>query len=67
VAEGTIPASASVAGVVTAHVLKDTDTVVKYHLEDDESGRKRTFANRPVSIPAELDALKRVLDDAVHG
>ena len=49
------------------HLLKDTETVVKYHLEDDESGQRRRFANRPVSIPAELDALKRVLDDAVHG
>ncbi len=67
VAEGTIPATATVAGVVTAHVLKDTDTVVKYHLEDDDAGNRNTFANRPVSIPAELDALKRVLDDAVHG
>jgi threonine synthase len=67
VASGDIPADATVVGVVTAHLLKDTDTVVKYHLEDDEAGDRRRFANRPVSIPAELDALKRVLDDAVHG
>ena len=54
-------------GVVTANILKDTDTIVTYHLHDDDLGQRRPFANRPVSIPAELDALKRVLDDAVHG
>jgi len=67
VTSGEIAPGASVVGVVTAHLLKDTDTVVTYHLEDDEAGNRRTFANRPVSIPADLDALKRVLDDAVHG
>ncbi len=67
VAEGVIAPDANVVGVVTAHMLKDTDTIVTYHLHDDESGQRRQFANRPISIPAELDALKRVLDDAVHG
>jgi threonine synthase len=67
VANGQIAPDARVVGVVTAHVLKDTDTVVKYHLEDDATGARRRFANRPISIPAELDALKRVLDDAVYG
>jgi threonine synthase len=67
VADGRIAPNASVVGVVTANILKDTDTVVKYHLEDDDAGNRRAFANRPISIPAELDALKKVLDDAVHG
>jgi threonine synthase len=67
VANGEIPADATVVGVVTAHLLKDTDIIVKYHLEDDDAGHRREFANRPISIPAELDALKKVLDDAIHG
>ena len=67
VAEGRIAADANVVGVVTANILKDTDTIVTYHLDDDKHGQRRAFANRPISIPAELDALKRVLDDAVHG
>jgi threonine synthase len=67
VSEGKLAPDASVVGVVTANILKDTDTVVKYHLEDDDAGNRREFANRPISIPAELDALKKVLDDAVHG
>ena len=67
VAQGLIAKDANVVGVVTANILKDTDTIVTYHLHDDDLGQRRPFANRPVSIPAELDALKRVLDDAVHG
>ena len=67
VASGEISPDATVVGVVTATVLKDIDTVVKYHLEDDEHGQRREFANRPTSIPATLDALRKVLDDAVHG
>jgi threonine synthase len=67
VADGRISPDATVVGIATAHMLKDTDTIVDYHLNDDASGRLRPFANRPVSIPATLDALKRVLDDAVHG
>ena len=67
IAEGRVSPEASVVGVVTAHVLKDTDTIVKYHLEDGPGGEPRPFANRPVSIPAELDAVKRVLDDALLG
>lgn len=67
VADGRVSPDASVVGVVTAHVLKDTDTIVKYHLEDGPDGQRRPLANRPVSIPAGLDAVKRVLDDALLG
>lgn len=67
VGQGLIARDANVVGVVTANILKDTDTIVKYHLDSDETGQRRAFANRPISIPAELEALKRVLDDAVHG
>ena len=67
VARGDIAPDATVVGVATATILKDTDAIVRYHLEDDEQGEAQALANRPVSIPADLDALKKVLDDAVHG
>ena len=67
VADGRVSPDASVVGVVTATVLKDTDTIVKYHLDDGPGGEPRVFANRPISIAANLDALKRVLEDALHG
>ncbi len=60
-----IPDDATVVGVLTGNVLKDTDAIVRYHLED-EDGEPRERANRPVKIEASLDALKRVLDDAIH-
>jgi threonine synthase len=66
VREGTISPDANVVGVLTGHLLKDSDAVVKYHLEDVD-GAPRTGANRPVTIPAELSALERVLTDAIHG
>ncbi len=67
VADGRVSPDATVVGVATAHILKDTDAVVNYHLNNDANGKQRPLANRPVSIPATLDALKRILDDAVHG
>lgn len=64
VASGEIAADATVVGVLTGHVLKDTDAIVAYHLEDHD-GEKRPRANRPIKVEANLDALKKVLDDAV--
>ena len=64
VASGDIAADATVVGVLTGHVLKDTDSIVAYHLEDHD-GELRPRANRPIKVEATLDALKKVLDDAV--
>jgi len=64
VRDGEIEADATVVGVLTGNVLKDTDAIAAYHLKDEP---RHEFANRPVSVPADLDALKKVLDDAVHG
>jgi threonine synthase len=64
VAEGEIPDDATVVGVLTGHVLKDTDAIVSYHLTDVE-GEPRERANRPVKVEGTIDALKRVLDDAI--
>jgi threonine synthase len=66
VSRGDISPDANVVGVLTGHLLKDSDSVVKYHLEVID-GQPRRGANRPVTIPAELSALERVLTDALHG
>jgi len=66
VASGEIAPDATVVGVVTAHILKDPDAIVAYHLHDGPDGERHALANRPVTIPAELDALTRVLADAIH-
>ncbi len=65
VAEGQISADADVVGVLTGHVLKDTDAITAYHLEDHD-GKPSTNANRPIRIAATIDALKRVVDHAIQ-
>ena len=64
IAAGDIAADATVVGVLTGNVLKDTDNIIKYHM-DDVDGSPRPRANRPIRIDATMDAMKRVLDDAV--
>jgi threonine synthase len=59
VASGEIRAGETVVGVLTGHVLKDTDAVTAYHL--GAGSEQREQANRPISIPATLDALEKVL------
>lgn len=66
VAAGEIPVDATVVGVLTGNVLKDTDNIIKYHLDDVDSA-PRARANRPIRIAATMDAMKRVLDDAILG
>ncbi len=65
VAEGQIPADADVVGILTGNVLKDTDAITAYHLQDHD-GKQQTHANRPVRVPATIDALKRVADHAIQ-
>jgi threonine synthase len=59
VAEGRIKPGETVVGILTGHVLKDTESVSSYHL--GPGAEDRADANRPVSIPASLDALEKVL------
>lgn len=66
VATGEISADAKVVGVLTGNILKDTDNIVKYHL-DDVNGAARERANRPIRIEATMDAMKKVLDNAILG
>ncbi len=63
VAEGVIAPDATVVGIVTGHLLKDTEAIVNYHLGE----RDNPTANKPVTIPATLSALEQVLADALHG
>jgi threonine synthase len=61
-AQGVIKEGETVVGILTGHVLKDTDAVTGYHLGDDPTGQ-RPHVNRPISIPASLDALEKVLSE----
>ena len=55
----------SVVAVLTGHVLKDTDYVIKYHNQSltDPDGRRleSQFANAPIRVPALADAIREVL------
>jgi threonine synthase len=66
VAAGTIRRDASAVCVLTGHVLKDSDAVAAYHL-DDHAGLPRPGANRPLRVAADLPSLERALADALHG
>lgn len=65
VQSGVIPPNAFVAGILTGHVMKDSDTVMSYHLGPESE--TRPLANRPVLIDPTLDALKEILGDALSG
>ncbi len=64
VRDGQIAPAAVVVGILTGHVLKDTEAVVSYHLHDHD-GRPRPGANRPITIPADFAALERTVADAL--
>ena len=55
----------SVVAVLTGHVLKDTDYVIKYHNQSltDPDGRKleSRFVNSPIRVAASADAIREVL------
>ena len=60
VQEGVIPANATVAGVLTGHLLKDPDVVVGYHTSSLD-GFDSPRANAPVQAPAGVDAIRALL------
>jgi len=71
-AEGVIAPSDRVVCILTGHQLKDPDATVAYHSSDRELFEKKLgtrgvktaeFANRPVSVPNDLDAILKALDD----
>ena len=50
-----------VVGVLTGHILKDSDILLKYHRDTEPPP---AFANRPLEIDADLSAVERVLATA---
>lgn len=72
VASGVIKSSDNVVAVLTGHVLKDSDYVIKYHQEslfisDDQTAEKRriesAFANAPLRIKGDAEAIMRELEE----
>jgi threonine synthase len=55
----------STVAVLTGHVLKDTDYVIKYHnqslTDPDERRLESRFANAPIRVAALPDAIRKVL------
>ena len=62
---GVIAPDEKVVGILTGNILKDPDAVVGYHQDTlmDHYGIRGTFANKPVVIPATLDAVRKALGD----
>lgn len=57
-ARGVIRRSDTVVGVLTGHILKDSDILLKYHRDTDPPPAR---ANRPLEIDADIAAVERVL------
>jgi threonine synthase len=66
VRDGVIKHDESVVAILTGHLLKDTDYVIKYHSETlnapDGTKIPGRFRNTPVRVPASREALTGVLD-----
>ncbi len=72
VAKGTIKNDEQVVAVLTGHLLKDTDYVIKYHSqqltiseEDIPENEQRivgNFSNQPVKVEASQSAIKKILE-----
>jgi threonine synthase len=59
VRRGTIPRGARVVAVLTGHLLKDPDMLLRYHVETEPPP---PGANRPVEIEADLRQVERALE-----
>lgn len=62
-AQGKIDRSEHVVVISTAHGLKFTDFKVKYHEESLDFACK--YSNKPIELPATVDAVKEALDKAL--
>ncbi len=59
---GIISPDEKVVGILTGNVLKDPDAVIGYHKDELQGkGIKGTYANAPLLIKAELEAVKEAL------
>jgi threonine synthase len=61
VARGMIRREDAVVAVLTGHILKDPGILLQYHRDTDPAP---AFANRPLEIDVDLDAVERVLEMA---
>lgn len=52
---------ANVAIILTGHILKDTETILKYH--SGEMGDS-SYVNRIISVPASTDEVKKLIDQS---
>ncbi len=59
-ANGIIKPGEGVVGVLTGHILKDTDNIVHYHFDADSTAPD---ANRPVLVRPRIEDVLRVLDE----
>ena len=50
--------------MLTGHLLKDPDAVIKYHA-GTLAGVTSTYANKMTTIPPTLDAVAKLLGDSV--
>ena len=71
VAAGVIASDATVAGILTGHILKDPDATVKYHtgidvksIQDKAPRSEPTgrLACRPIAVPDDLAAIIAAID-----
>lgn len=65
IAAGVIEKSADVVAVLTGHVLKDPEYILKYHGGTLELGGNKIaspFANQPRPLPADPEALRKALE-----
>ncbi len=60
-ATGIIKPGEGVVGVLTGHILKDTDNIVHYHFDEASTARD---ANRPIRVGNNLEDVLRILDEA---
>ena len=61
VRDGVIDAGDRVLTILTGNLMKDSDTVIDYHL----SSQSAAYANRPTVIDPTLDALDEVMSDVI--
>jgi threonine synthase len=64
--DGMIKESETVVAVLTGHLLKDTEYVMKYHsnklIAPDGSQIEGTFGNAPIRVAASRDAINKVIN-----
>jgi threonine synthase len=61
ISRGIVQRDETVVAVLTGHILKDSDILLKYHRDTEPPP---ALANRPVEIDADLGAVERVLGTA---